>query len=34
MNTLDRRTFLRTVAAIPLAVWLERGAFAQTGSRA
>ncbi len=32
MNPLDRRTFLRTVAAIPVAVWLERGAFAQTSS--
>ncbi len=31
MNFLDRRTFLKAVASIPLAVWLERDTFAQTG---
>ena len=31
MNSLDRRTFLKTVASIPFAVWWARDAFAQTG---
>ncbi len=31
MSSLDRRTFLKVVASIPLAVWLERDALAATG---
>ena len=30
MSFLDRRTFLKTVGSIPLAVWLQRDALAQT----
>lgn len=32
MTSLDRRTFLKVVGAIPFAVWMERGALAQTGT--
>lgn len=31
MSFLDRRTLLKAVASIPLAVWLARDTFAQTG---
>lgn len=31
MNSLNRRTLLKTVAAIPFAAWWARDAFAQTG---
>ena len=30
MGFLDRGTFLKTVGSIPLAVWLQRDALAQT----
>ncbi len=32
MTSLDRRTFLKVVGAIPFAVWMERDALAQTGT--
>jgi tyrosinase len=32
MASLDRRTFLKVVGAIPFAVWMEREALAQTGT--
>ncbi len=30
MSSLDRRSFLKVVASIPFAVWLEREALAAT----